>query len=110
MALPADDVARVLKWCIARVPEDVRDRVRVECEVADRHLTIVERHPPLPAIGVTGWTRSPVARLRYAGHRWSLLWRDRDERFHRYTWHEPTTDVALLLAEIDRDPTALFRG
>ena len=42
VALPELDVARVERWCRARVPEQVRDQVRVEVDVADRHLTIVE--------------------------------------------------------------------
>ncbi len=40
------DVARVRRWCDERVPDTVRDQVRVECEVAARHLTIVECRPP----------------------------------------------------------------
>ena len=42
MALPELDVARVQRWCAARVPEHARHQVRVECEIAPRHLTIVE--------------------------------------------------------------------
>ena len=46
MALPELDVARVQRWCAARVPEHARHQVRVECQVAPRHLTIVERRAP----------------------------------------------------------------
>ncbi|HTP16323.1 MAG TPA: hypothetical protein VMK13_10855 [Streptosporangiaceae bacterium] len=42
-ALPELDVARVQRWYAARVPEHARHQVRVECELAPRHLTIVER-------------------------------------------------------------------
>lgn len=62
------------------MPEHVRDEVRVEVDVAERHLTIVECRPPWRAdIGV-GWTRFPIARLRYVKTTtgvWSLYWRDR---------------------------------
>lgn len=54
----------------------------------------------------------PVARLRYVhkhGH-WVLLWRDRDERWHRYDGVTPTADVTALLDELERDPTAIFWG
>ena len=34
------------RWCAARVPEHARDQVRVECQVAAGHLTIVERRVP----------------------------------------------------------------
>ncbi|WP_436405456.1 DUF3024 domain-containing protein [Mycobacterium asiaticum] len=43
--------------CRDRVPEHVRDKVRVEAEVGERHLTIVECRPPLA--GTTG--RDPTA-------------------------------------------------
>ena len=46
MALPELDVAQVQRWCAVRVPEPARNQVRVECEVAPRHLTIVERRAP----------------------------------------------------------------
>ena len=48
-----------------RVPERVRDEVRVEVDVADRHLTIVECRPPWRADMGAEWTRFPIARLRY---------------------------------------------
>jgi hypothetical protein len=43
MPLPDLDVARVKRWCAARVPEHARHQVRVECETTPRHLTILER-------------------------------------------------------------------
>lgn len=46
MALPELDIARARRWCEERVPPHARDQVRVECDVAPRHLTIVESRPP----------------------------------------------------------------
>ena len=63
--LPETDVARVQRWCRGRVPEHVRNEIRVEVDVADRHLTIVECRPPWRADLGPDWTRSPIARLRY---------------------------------------------
>jgi len=64
--LPELDVARVRRWCDERVPDAVRDQVRVECEVAPRYLTIVECRPPWREDMGTEWTRFPIARLRYS--------------------------------------------
>lgn len=92
--------------------ERVRHKVRVEFDVADRHLTIVETRPPWkPELG-SDWTRFPIARLRYTKSRkeWSLYWRDRNLRFHRYDLAEPSSRIDELLAEIDRDPTTIFWG
>jgi hypothetical protein len=110
--LPETDVVRVQRWCRARVPEHVRDQVRVEVDVTDRHLTIVERRPPWRVDVGPEWTRSPIARLRYtnATRLWSLYWRDRNQRFHEYDRVPPSESVEDLLAEIDRDPTAIFWG
>ena len=58
------------------------------------------------------WTRFPIARLRYtkATRSWSLYWRDRNLRFHQYDRAPATTNVDELLAELDRDPTAILWG
>ena len=82
MALPELDVARVQRWCAARVPEHARHQVRVECEVAPRHLTIVERRAPWREDFGPEWTAFPIARLRYtaADKSWTLYWRDRNLR------------------------------
>lgn len=79
-------MARVQRWCRGRVPERVRDEVRVEVDVADRHLTIVECRPSWRADMGAEWTRFPIARLRYVKAKglWSLYWRDRNLRFHAY--------------------------
>jgi hypothetical protein len=110
--LPQLDVARVQRWCKQRVPESVRDQVRIECEVAARHLTIVESRPPWRADLGPDWIRTPHARLAYTKSRniWTLYYRDRNLRFHKYAQKLPTASIDELLDEIDRDPTALFWG
>lgn len=94
------------------MPEHIRDQVRVECDVAPRHLTIVETRPPWCADFGPEWTRFPIARLRYTKTTgtWELYWRDRNLRFHRYDLLAPSPLVDDLLAEIERDPTAIFWG
>lgn len=111
MALPELDIARVQRWCRDRVPERARHQVRVECEVADHQLTVVELRAPWSEDAGSEWTPLPVARLRYAASRgeWSLLWRDRNLRFHEYDL-PPSPSVEPLLAELDRDPKGMFWG
>ena len=106
------DVVRVQRWCRARVPELVRNEVRVEADIADRHLTIVECRPPGRMSGAPEWTRFPIARLRYTRgtRRWSLYWRDRNLQFHEYDRVPASANVEDLLAEVDSDPTAIFWG
>ena len=45
MAIPETD-PRISRWCRERVPEHLWDQARVEAEVADRHVTIIETRPP----------------------------------------------------------------
>jgi len=110
--LPELDVERVRRWCRQRMPEHLRDQARVECDAGPGDLTIVEYRPPWRNDMGAEWTRFPIARLRYtkAAKRWSLYWRDRNLRFHRYDQLPPSPHIDDLLQEIDRDPTATFWG
>lgn len=94
------------------MPAHVRDQIRVEADVAERHVTIVECRPPWRADMGAEWTRFPIARLRYTKSTglWSLYWRDRNLRFHQYDRVPAAASVEDLLAEVDRDPTAIFWG
>ena len=111
-APPPLDVAAVIAYCDQRVPQHALYQVRMEA-VVDRHaVTLVERRAPWrPEFG-PDWTRSPVARLRWSVSRreWTLFWRDCNHRWHRYKYTAPTTEIARLLEEIDRDPTGIFWG
>ena len=113
--IPEDDRARVERWVQTendKVPDEHKDKLRIELDVGDRTLTIVECRPPWnPDVG-TNWTRSPVARLRYTQGRneWALYWVDHKSHFHEYDRVPSTPYVSHLLAEIDRDPTASCWG
>ena len=112
MALPELDVARAQRWCAARVPEHARHQVRLECQLAPQHLTILERRAPWREDSGPEWTSFPIARLRYtiADKSWTLYWRDRNLRFHSYDRLTPSQRVEDLLTEIDQDPTRIFWG
>jgi hypothetical protein len=88
------------------------DKVRVEADVAGRLVTVVECRPPWDGEMGEEWIRFPVARLRYTASTglWSLYWRDRHARFHAYDRVPASARVEVLLAEVDRDPTAIFWG
>ncbi len=112
MALPDLDVARVRRWCDQRVPEHALHQVRLECQVAARHLTIVERRAPWREDFGPEWSSFPIARLRYTANNkmWTLYWRDRNLRFHLYVHLAPSDSVQELLSEMDLDPTGIFWG
>jgi Protein of unknown function (DUF3024) len=109
---PEVDVVRIQRWCEKQVPAAQRDRIRIECEVSGRDVTIVERHPLGASDAGTDWVTTPAARLRYLKSRtvWRLYWCDSDDQWHEYPELPFAHRVDDLLAEIDRDPTALFWG
>ena len=108
--IPDLDVARVQRWCAARVPAPARHQVRLECQIGTRDLTIVERRAPWRDDAGPDWTSLPIARLRYAktAKTWSLYWRDRNLQFHPYDQLPYSAHVNDLLTEIDHDPASVF--
>ena len=113
--IPENDLARLRRWVDTRsadLPERARGLIRYELDVTDSTVTIVECRPPWRPEYGPEWTRFPIARLRYTKTRgeWSLYWRDRNLEFHEYDLVAPTPHLDDLIAEIERDPTAIFWG
>ena len=76
-------------------------KVRVEVDVAEHHVTIVECRPPWRRGMHEEFGLGSRARLRYAKSTrlWSLYWRDRSVRFHEYDRVPAAMSVEDLLAE-----------
>ena len=109
---PGLDIAAVRHFCEQRVPPHALHQVRLEVEETRGAVTIVERRAPWREDFGPQWTTLPIARLRYTVKTgaWTLYWRDRDQRWHRYDRIAPTADILALLDEVDRDPTGIFWG
>lgn len=103
---------RVRAFCNRRIPPHARDQVRLEHSVRGDAITIIERRPPWREDFGPEWSSMKIAQLRFdlASSRWTLWWSDRNERWHRYEDLDPTSDLDVLLVEIDEDPTAIFWG
>ena len=117
MALPELICRHVEKelgdYCEKRVPAFARDQVRLEFEIEGNAATIVERRIPWrPEWRDQEWTHFPIARFRFNNTRrlWTLYWRDRNLRWHLYDLARPSPSLSALLAEVERDPTAIFWG
>ncbi|QGH70588.1 DUF3024 domain-containing protein [Pseudactinotalea sp. HY158] len=110
MAIPETDLARINRWSQARVPERARHQVQLVAEATNRHVTIIETRAPWDGEG--DWTSLPIARLHYHGPSglWTLYWRDRNLKFHRYEATEPTPNVQALLDHIDHSGDPIFFG
>lgn len=109
--LPETDLRRVERFCAAMWPAEYADQARAEYHVRGRSVTLCETRPPWNGIGE--WTHLPIAQLRYRAGRgdWTLHWADRNSRWHEY--HQGNVfsgSMAALLAEVDEDPTFIFKG
>ena len=105
-------LSRVQRWCTAQVPERLRGEIRVECDIGARHLTICECRPPWRDDLGPEWTRFPVARLHHTKTTglWTLYWRDRNLKFHRYQPLDPSPRVQDLLNYLDQHADPIFWG
>jgi Protein of unknown function (DUF3024) len=105
-------LAAVEAFCQSRVPEDLRNEIRVECSRRGNSITMIERRPPWkPELAGPEWISIDVAQLRYdASGQWALYWHDSDERWWPYDDVGPCASVGPLLGEIDADPTGIFWG
>jgi hypothetical protein len=110
--VPEIDIERVRRWAATRVPVRLQDKIRIEVDISERAITILECHPPWRPEAGPEWSRLHVARLRYTKKRneWSLYWSDRNSEFHVYDWLGPSPDIGDLIAEIEADPTCIFWG
>ncbi|MGD1112068.1 MAG: DUF3024 domain-containing protein [Mycobacterium sp.] len=88
----------------------MRGEIRVECDVTPRHLTICECRPPWCEDFGPDWTRFPIARLHYSRttRLWTLYWRDRNLKYHRYQPLDPSLQIQDLLDYLDSgtDPSS----
>jgi Protein of unknown function (DUF3024) len=109
-AVPDLDLARIRQFCDRRVPQRLRDKIRIEADVRGKSVTILECRPPWHP-NLTDWSRSRVAQLRYdpTDRCWTLYWADRNSRWHLYDLIDPGS-LDELLGEIDQDPTCIFWG
>jgi len=100
------------RWCANQVPEHIRSEIRVECDVAARHLTICECRPPWREDVGPDWTRFPIARLHYTSTTglWTLYWRDQNLKYHRYQALDPSPRIQDLLDYLDSRADPSFLG
>ncbi|HEU4561744.1 MAG TPA: DUF3024 domain-containing protein [Longimicrobium sp.] len=103
-------VERALDQFCERVPAEIRHLLQYEYRFNGNAVILVERRPSFrdPAV----FTELPVARFVYSPSigGWSLRWRDRRIRWHRYEGFENRPTFGELLDEVKRDPTGIFFG
>ncbi|MCB4756898.1 MAG: DUF3024 domain-containing protein [Elusimicrobia bacterium] len=98
------------RYCKKRIPENVRDKIRLTYRFRGNTATLYETRPPWTGEG--DWTELPVAQLRYDTKKklWTLYCADRNCRWHVYIECHPAKSISTLLEEVEDDPTGIFWG
>ena len=114
MALPPLVKKRAGKYfhsyCERKVPLHVRNKVRLTFGFRGNSLTLIEERESYFDKSI--WTKSPVAQFRYRPEsgEWTLYCRDRNLRWHQYSYARPTNNLEGLIGVIDADVTGIFWG
>lgn len=105
-------LADVLEFCEIRIPENLRDQLRLEAHRRGNAITLVERRAPWNPDFGPDWTSTDVARLRFdpSTSMWALDWKRADGRWYAYDRLEPTPELVKVLVEIDVDLDGVFWG
>ncbi len=109
MPVPEQARREIARWCHDRVPAHRRDERRVDYQVLQETVTIVERRPPEMPELKPAWSSRKVAQLRYdhpVDGQW-VLFHQVDGDWRRYE-APPTSSPGPLLDEIDADPAGVF--
>ena len=98
------------EFCQIQVPFALRDEIRLSHQFRGNSVTLIEQRPAPDS--PDKWLDIKVARFDYDLDTglWSLLWRDRNVRWHLYPRIEPSKDFHQLLLEVEADPIGIFWG
>ena len=104
-------IKEIVGWyCEQKVPDNLKDQVRVFYSIKGYTVTIVQSKPSFP--GSRLWTEYPIARVKYDPRtlEWELYRRDLTGEWQRYADLKPTPHLQSLIDEIADDPVCVFWG
>jgi hypothetical protein len=98
------------RFCRRRSPAHARDQVRTEYRVKGHEVLIVEVRVVWD--DPTRWTELGVAKLKSNRETgvWKLYWQRASLKWQAYEPLAESRDLAVLVAEVDRDPHGCFFG
>jgi nicotinamidase-related amidase len=98
------------KYCSTRLPEHVRDEIKMKFEVKVNTFTLIESRPKWDDGSV--WIDMPVAKMKYDAKsmKWQLYCVIGNGKWIIYDGLEPQQDMQKCIDEIEADPTCIFWG
>lgn len=112
MAIPqevrADVETALQEFCAQSSSADVAETSRLEYEIAENHVVLIERRPSF--LNHLEWTSLPKAKFRYSPAKevWSLYWPDTNQRWHRLSSAKTDKDIRVLLKAVATDTSGVF--
>ncbi len=104
-------IRRVVRdFCERRVPQEVRDQVRLLYTVEGQNVIICESRPNWR--DPSKWQEADVAKLRYVAvsDEWKLYWKRASGKWWPYKTRTRSTTLSAMLTEIDGDEYGCFFG
>jgi len=114
MALLEIDKRRVMKimdaYCENRIPEQVRDQIRLTHELRGNKLHLLESRQAFQR--PDHWITMKIAQFEFEPENrlWTLYCFDRNSKRIPYPNCKATARLEALLDEVDADPTGIFWG
>lgn len=98
-------------YCAKRVPQHVRDQLRLTHTIEGNAVTLIEHRPHWQDTSAP-WTAMHIARIRWdsATATWSLDWPDSDGRWLELEDAPPVGHIRIALEIIDDNPNGCFWG
>jgi hypothetical protein len=100
----------VCELCRRRCPPKFHNEVRLRYRVTRHEVLIDEARAGRKE--TSRWTEQGIAKLKYirSAGEWRLFWRHGSGLWQSYEALPDSPDLAVLVAEIDRDPNGCFFG
>jgi Protein of unknown function (DUF3024) len=108
--LEKERAERALRRLCDKVPREIRHQLTHDFRFVRSDVELFSRRPHFMQRDRV--TEEVIAKFRYNAKRgaWSLLWADRNLRWHTYEGFEERRSFLELLREVERDPTGVFFG
>jgi Protein of unknown function (DUF3024) len=96
--------------CERRVPDHLRDQIRLNYRVANHEIVICEERPRWDKS--SEWIELEIAKLRYVRTRneWQLYWKRASGKWWPYEPYTGVKNLAAMIREIDLDSDGCFFG
>jgi hypothetical protein len=100
----------LISYVEQKIPLHIRNKLYLSYRFSGSSVILIENRPNFFKQGA--WMESVVAKFRFTlkTNIWTLYCADRNAKWHKYSYAEPTEDFDLLLQAVDEDRTGIFWG